>query len=456
MADILQLEYSLPVVRISLSHLGEDPAVRIQLVINLQGHRRVLDDRVEPMTRFGFAREVDRSVRGDQLDMPQELADWIGAWLRDKLIPYAAGETPPALWIHLVKPYGMLGGVPWERRLQRACGIPVLRLPDVIPPADRPVTTYDVALCATVPSEVGDASVVQKLPEVARQIADGVGARMRLHVFVDAAASELVGGMLSDLTSVTVAVHSIPDHLDRDSAPPTAGFDSAWLRWIRDSMEGRVLDAVHFIAHGCTLGTDGAMLTSLSPTDVGRRFPFAVQAGQLRAFLTAVGAVSAGFTAVPDNQSPYGLLRLVDDLGALRAGPVFLHDALATTDPDVLARTYRLLSARERGEPPGDPGLVLFVQPRRVKGLEPSAGGTIDHIAPPTPAIETHLERPDTPLWVAASDQYVREREAELVRFRESAHDQPPTDAQIAYYAGVESALKRIRGVLDKHAEAGL
>jgi hypothetical protein len=456
MADILQLEFSLPVVRISLSHLGEDPAVRMQLVLNQEGRRRVLDDRVEPMTRFGFARDIERSVRAARLDVPPELAAWVGAWVRDDLIRYAGGATPPALWIHLVKPYGMLGGVPWERRLQPACGIPVLRLPDVMPRAERPVTTYDVALCATAPSEDAEESVVAMLPDVAGHIVRGVGPHVRLHVFADAAAVDLVRGTLTGLPTGDVVIHDVPEGLDRDSSRPTGGFDSPWLRWIRDAMAGRVLDAVHFIAHGCTLGTDGAMLTSLSPTDAGRTFPYAVQAAQLRAFLTAVGAVTAGFTAPPDNRSSYGLLRLVDDLGALRSGPVFLHEVTPTAQDDVLAGTYRLLSARERDEPPADPHLVLFVQPRRIEGLEPSAGGDVGEIAPATPAIEQHFERAETPVWVAASDQYIREREAELVRFRESAHEQEPTPAQIAYYAGVESAIKRIRGVLDKHAEARL
>lgn len=456
MADLLQLEYSLPVVRISLSHLGEDPAVRTQLVINQEGHRRVLDDRVEPMTRFGFAREIERSVRAAQLDVPPELADWVGAWLRDDLIQRAGGATPPALWIHLVKPYGMLGGVPWERRLQPACGIPVLRLPDVIPPAERPVTTYDVALCATAPSEHGEESVVRTLPVVAGHIVRGVGPHVRLHVFVEAAAADAVREPLTGLPTGDVVIHDVPAGLDRDTSRPTGGFESAWLRWIRDAMAGRVLDAVHFVAHGCTLGTDGAVLTSLSPTEAGRTFPYAVQAAQLRAFLTTVGAVTAGFTVPPENRSSYGLLRLVDDLGSLRSGPVFLHDVASTATDDVLAHTYRLLSGRERDEAPADPGLVLFVQPRRIKGLEPSAEGYVGQVAPPTPAIEEHLERAETPLWVAASDQYIREREAELMRFRESAQEQTPTPAQIAYYAGVENALKRIRGVLDKHAEARL
>jgi hypothetical protein len=456
MADLLQLAYSLPVVRISLSHLDDEPAVRIQLVINREGEREVSQDRVEPMTRFGFAKDIERSTRSSQLDVPLPLAEWIGAWLHERLVRHAGGDTPPALWIHLVKPYGMLGGVPWERRLQPACRIPVVRLPDVLPPAERPATTYDVALCATVPNEYGGSSVVRMLPHVASEIARGVGERLRLHVFTDTAASDLVLEELNQRLAGNVVVHRVPRGLDSYNAHTAPAFESAWLRWIREAMAGRVLDAVHFIAHGCALGTDGALLTSLSPTHDGRVFPYALQAAQLRAFLTAVGAVTAGFSAPPDNTSPYGLLRLVDDLGSLKAGPVLLDDAGSTPNRDVLARTYRLVSAGEPDEAPADPALVLFVQPRRIKGLEPTAGGLVDHVAPPTPAIEQHLERADTPLWVAASQQYLREREAELVRFRKSAREQPPTPAQTAYYAGVEKALPRIRSVLDKHAEASL
>ena len=451
MADALQLAYSLPVVRVALSDLGDEPAVRLELVINSEGERRVVHDRVEPMAMFGFAEDIERSAQSASLDVPAAVADWIGVWLHEHLIPAAGDDTPPALWLHLVKPYGMLGGVPWERRLQPACGIPVLRLPDVLPPADRQRTTYDVALCATVPGGQPDSSVARMIPDVARQIARGVGDRLRMHIFADAATSELV---LAELPGQGVVVHRVPPSIDRSSALTAAAFDSDWLRWMLDATAGRVLDAVHFIAHGCTLGTDGALLMSLSPTEAGRTFPYALQAAQLRGFLTTVGATTAGFSAPPDDSSPYGLLRLVDDLGSLRAGPVVLHDGAAAGEHDVLARTYRLLSTPEPGVAPADGGLVLFVQPRVISGLEPSAGGFVEHVAPRTPAIERHLEGPDTPLWVAASEQYVREREAELVRFRHSASELPPTPAQASYYAGVENALQQIRGVLDKHAEA--
>jgi hypothetical protein len=34
---------------------------------------------------------------------------------------------------------------------------------------------------------------------------------------------------------------------------------------MRQATRGQVLDAVHFVAPGCALGTDGALMTSVNP-----------------------------------------------------------------------------------------------------------------------------------------------------------------------------------------------
>jgi hypothetical protein len=454
MAEALQREFSLPVLKVRLDDRSGEPTVRVQLVVNERGLQTVVEEQVESLAAFGFPRGPERKRVDPQLSVPPRITDWVASWVRDELLPNAAGGELGALWLHLVKPYGLLGAVPWERKLQPACGIPFLRLPDVLPGSERPCTSFEVALCATAPSKLGVSTTARMVPDVAGAIALGVGDRVRLHVFADAKMAEELEGDLAGSPPGAVVVHRPP--LDFDTAKRKT-FESAWLQWIRDATRGGVLDAVHFIVHGYSLGTEGAILTARSPSARGRAFPQAVQAAELRSFLTRVGAASVGFTAPVDNGSPFGLLRLVDDLGSLRAGPVVLHEPSHARTPLVLADAYRLLAQEQPGRPPADPSLVLFVQPQQIAGIRPDdARPVLGYPLVRSEAVQEQFRRPDTPLWVAAAEQYIKENEADLIRFRESLVDHPPTRTQIAHYAGVESALHRIRGVVDKHAEAGL
>jgi hypothetical protein len=220
---------------------------------------------------------------------------------------------------------------------------------------------------------------------------------------------------------------------------------------MRQAMGGRAFDAVHFITHGYALGTDGAMLTTSTPTSLDRMYPRNVQAGELRTFLTHVGANIAGFTTPFDNYSDYGLLKIVDELGALRAGPVLLHDAREDREMAVLGSAYAFLTGELVGRPPADPALVLFAQPRQVAGAEDAVEGELD-LVQRSEAVTTYLQGDETPSWIAASEQYIKECEADLIRFAESSAEQEPTSGQVAYYAGVESALHKIKEVVDKHA----
>src|SRR5262245_44920436 len=117
MAILLQRKYSLPVVRITLVELEAAPAVRVELVLNIEGQPQVDGEETLGLDLFGFTDDTER--RDPQLSVPQELADWVGGWVLNVLQP------DDVLWLHLVKPYGELGAVPWERHLQPAVHIPL-------------------------------------------------------------------------------------------------------------------------------------------------------------------------------------------------------------------------------------------------------------------------------------------------------------------------------------------
>jgi hypothetical protein len=441
-AEALIRTYSLPVLRIRLDELAVPPVAIFELILAAKGKEWPRDQRACPLADLGFGDVPAPTV-------PQWVADWLGKEVEPSL--FAESESSRVLWLHLAKPYGLLGAVPWERHIQPAVDVPVLRLPDVLPDIEQESPTFDIALCVLASDE--------DQAELARDVADamlrGVGQRLRLHVFCDARAHEqLYPKLRNRLPGRPVEFYRFEPEVAKPrpmSGPP----QNPWLTWIRRTMQHRGLEAVHFLAHGAALGTEGAMLLPSLPIKASA--PQLVQAGELRTFLTQVGALNVGFTALPDNPSPFGLLRLVDELGALRAGPVALHDT--ATDPHLTAlkETYSLLAAQGPAEPPAHPSLVLFAQPRQIAGVT-AEQPRVKRVSPvdighAIRAVQDRFVSDDTPQWVAAAARYIEAHEAELTRFREGLESQPATAAQIAHFDGVATALSRIRAVVDKYSE---
>lgn len=211
-----------------------------------------------------------------------------------------------------------------------------------------------------------------------------------MHVFADPATADT-------LTSVDAVLHRwSPDGTTAGSPYEPR---NPWLRWIRRELRDVTLDAVHFLTHGMRLGTDGAMLTPGVPDqDSSPAAP--IQSGELMSFLTQVGALVVGFTRAPENPSDSGLRRLVDDLGATRAGPVVLHEP-ADDDMAELRECYRFLTAPEPTVPPASPHLMLYAQSRQVADLADTMSG-LESITTTSPAVQRQLEREDTPVVTGA------------------------------------------------------
>ncbi|MGD0456002.1 MAG: hypothetical protein ABSB69_20645, partial [Solirubrobacteraceae bacterium] len=285
MAELLQREYSLPILRVSLVQDGPTPVAGIELVVNEHGAQRVEAGMKCALDMLGFGERID-SDDEPHLSVPPNIGAWIAARA------YELTEDGP-LWLHLKKPYGLLGAVPWERDVQPLLQIPLLRLPDVLPERPRSGSTFHVALC--VPSALSAAPMLtsEMVPAVVRALANGVGDRLRLHVFADIESPRTLERDLLAAGAGETIVHR-PERDVSTDAPYGRHSQDAWLRWIRHEMDGQALDAVHFIAHGCALGTEGAILTTSS---TGRGGSQTLQAAELRTFLTQVGAPVAGFTA---------------------------------------------------------------------------------------------------------------------------------------------------------------
>lgn len=445
MAIFLQRKFSLPVVKVETADLDGRPAARIQLVLNVNRERVTMAEQVHELAAFGYGQSAEQA--GPVLEVPRRVRGFIAEWVRRRI------DHDGPLWLHLVKPYGALGAVPWERDLQRMIYIPLLRLPDVLPESDRSHAAFDVALCVTATSDGPQTAV-----RVARALAEGIGPRLRLHVFADIGTHGLLEQELGNLPVRALTVYNPRAVAQSPLTQIDQRIENSWLAWIRRQIRGKTLDAVHFVSHGCTLGYEGAILTTPSPASTESRSLQPLQSGELRRFLTQVGALVVGFTRPEGNYSDYALLRLADELGSMRAGPVLLHDPRADPAMRTLGWAYEFLSAPGPTRPPANPSIMLYAQPHQVLGVDP------DHV-PAVPgdanlqssaAVKEHFARDDTPGWLGAAERFIEDREAELIRFQQSRADQRSTPQQEAYFNGVQNALQKVRAVVDEHAERRL
>lgn len=435
MAFEIQREYSLPVVAVRLTMEESTPCVQLQLLVNVERQPEVHDERIVWLTEFGYG-ATTKSVDGG-LSVPHGIAEWVGGWARAQLT-----DNDP-LWLHLVKPYGTLGAVPWERDLQPAVDRPLLRLPDVLPDPEQSTTTYDLVFVATSPSGVPSAETPDVLAAIARI------ENIRLHVFSDTHADAHLREIVAATGGATM-YHYDPNTVE--SSTYTSGLRNPWFRWIKHSLAGRSVDAVHFVVHGAQLGPQGAVMLRYQPDD-HTASPTMAQAGELAAFLTQVGALTVGFTRPSDNYSDYGLRRVVDDLGAMRAGPVLLHSPAAAAETAELTVCYRFLADFRPAEAPSNPNVLLYAQPRHVQRPPDQAPPELPATTQ-SPSVTKHFERDSTPAWLGAAQRYIEQQEGELRRFQESAAVANPNEA--AHYAGIEAGLQKVRAVVERHAEREL
>ncbi|MBL1079823.1 hypothetical protein JK358_36015 [Nocardia sp. 2] len=434
MAFEMQREYSLPVVAVRLSMEHRTPCAQLRLLVNVDGQPEVHDERTLWLSEFGYGATTKSVASG--LFVPPGVAAWIGGWTRAKLV-----DGDP-LWLHLVKPYGTLGAIPWEHALQPATDRPLLRLPDVFPDPEQSTTTYDLVFVAAAPAGALPGEIPDALAALARV------EHIRLHVFCDTRVGASLRAIVAAAPNATLYPVEPTERLSY-----TGELRNPWFRWIRRALAGRSADAVHFVVPGAQLGAQGALTLPYRPDDPDTA-PTMVQAGEIAAFLTRMGALTVGFTRPAGNYSDYGLRRVADDLGAMRAGPVLLHEPADATGTTELTECYDFLADFRPAAPPASPRILLYAQPRRVRrpaGREPAE--PLSNRAPMTrsAAVSKHFDRDATPAWLGAAQRYIEQKEGELRRFHDWADSSNPNEA--AYYAGIESGLEKVRAVVERHAE---
>lgn len=365
MAELLKRQNDIVTLKIELVGLRR---VRCQLQFLVDGQLQSLPLGEGPASDFGLPEgpadarcELDEAM----FRLPPALVQGLRGWLLDR----TDGGRP--LWVHLVKPYGGLRYLPWERLLGDATGVPVLMLPDFIfPPPQESASLLDIAFCASAPLDCEETWIREGLLEAVAAIREALGDGARLHLFTDRA-------MRADLAAGLPAGPLLLWHPQEEAAPfvaediPSRLHDSSgtlrspWLLWMRERLRPYATDLVHFIGHGHLSRDRGAMLFAQSPVERTERYLAGpVGSVELSNFLTQVGAWATAFSAPPDNHNPIGLRVLADEIAQSLPGPMLLfnrrHSGNAVGE---LAQAYRFVFSPEPQLPPRSRAMFLYCQP---------------------------------------------------------------------------------------------
>lgn len=457
MADVIARQWSLGVLEVELDESAQPPGVTCRVVINAGDERRVALAVDVPLGAFGVPASTSfgRPLRDLPLVVPPEVIEAVDGWVR------GGADDRAILWLHLVKPYGVLGAVPWED-LQPDIGIPLLRLPDVLPRQTAPTGPLSIAVCASAPQVKGG------LPLAASAFAVYEATAMleqsaAVHFFVDEAAR----GELRSLLAAHPETRAWHVH---DWRPPTTADtralhgDNPWLRWMVDEARHQAFDAVHVVCHGYLVGQNDQAVLSLAPTpsqDVSLGATH-LSSGDVSALAANVGAFVVGLSSPPGNWAHTASRMVADAVGAQRAGPVFLTDDRHGPS-DSLASTYRLCFGAADDGPLPDPTRLLYVQPELLavdhgRAQEQNDYGyvTSRSIADPVASMlevagGTAVSAAEAEPWVAVLARYVEEQEADLVRAARAAQEGRLGTAQRAQMRGTREALEHLAGIVDEY-----
>lgn len=371
MADKLKQLYNIVVLKCEVT----DARVSVQFTLQAKLDGALTDLHTWSSTLGELGLQYDcRS--GIDARLPQTLVADVNLWMRQN-----AADTQP-LWIHLVKPYGALRLMPWERAFGLDFPHAILMLPDFIfPPPRESAATLDIALCASAPLDTEEHWLRNALVPAIARILEAQVRSTRVHVFTDAVLQPVV----RDAFTVAGTLDSRIIVYDGEFAAPYAATDptsrlmdsagqlrSPWLLWMRAALKQQSIDVAHFVGHGYLTRDRGALLLAQSPlerTDEYLAGP--VGSIELSTFLTQIGAWGTVFTAVLQNNSEPGLRALADEIAQCRPGPLLMHVVQHDREQIMLPAAYRVLFDTTPASMPRSPSLFLYCQPYRVQGSEP-------------------------------------------------------------------------------------
>jgi hypothetical protein len=469
MTQILKRQFELVALKVWLRLQRSGIVAHIELESHEGGTPRTLKEWAVTGSELGLPAELPRDWRLDKA-LPQDLLNGLSSEV-DAL--HLHPQHP--LWLHLVKPYGALGVIPWEDLLVPVLQRPILRLPDFLESPRENRSVLDVALCCSEPVSEQQIHPPVLLEHVAGAILNGSGRpRTSVHIFADANYHTELRERFANETRVSVHDPAGAGRYGEQERSTillqgTRGIRSPWLLWIRDAMLGRSLDAVHFICHGYLAGDRPALALAESPlSNRDRRDARYVGVGELAAFLTQTGAWSAILTDPPENYSEAGLRMLTDTLAQTRPGPVIYHN-LKSAAASTLEEAYAFLFAPEPSPPPCQTGWFTYCQPGIVDSHVPVQRSVVTSRAlemntplfglqatggEPVPDLFGPERLDEVPSWISASQRHVEEVSLDLQRQRGSSQAADAATAQRTDAAA--GTLDELQEIVTNYARAML
>ncbi|AMA59952.1 hypothetical protein [Bradyrhizobium sp. CCGE-LA001] len=292
------------------------------------------------------------------LSLPLQLHDGLKAGLA---LMNPAADLP--LWLDLVRPYGFLGILPWERVLSEQLARPVLRLPDFLVRPRENADVLEAAILFDPPPSIARANAVDQLKLIVGELLAGSPrAQTRIHIFPNAACAKALANPSVKLDK-RAHVHSASEIAE--SAAEGLGFVSPWFDWICAALKGQSLDAVHFVCRARATEGAAVLLLSRSPNAAEAQILTAAEIGDLGAGLARLGAWAAMFSPPPGEADRAAMAFVADTLAQSRPGSVAFHPA-APDCAQHLRETFRFLFSPEPAQPPKLAKGFLYCQPESV------------------------------------------------------------------------------------------
>lgn len=283
------------------------------------------------------------AATASQLNLPLQLTEGLRASLADMQL---GAEQP--LWLDLKRPYGYMGVLPWERALGQALGRPILRLPDLLQPPRENTDVLDAAILFDPPLEGDEEQAIQQAIRLVSSLLRGsLRLQTTAHVFPSAgwygrlkSRGLPTGTRLHD----PAAAETSKDVVRRLKSGESPTRTSTWTNWISHAVEGRSMDAIHFVSDAGFADSGSGLFLSSSPSPNERMIvPIFADVDEITAMLTRTGAWSAMFSPAEDSAG-IPMAYLADALSHARPGLVLYH--LATPeDADAVEAAYKLLFA---------------------------------------------------------------------------------------------------------------
>lgn len=254
------------------------------------------------------------------------------------------------IWLHLVKPYGGLGALAWEERLEAVFDRPVLRLPDFTERPPENVQSLDVAVCC----DISDApQQVERAVRLIWAILEGSPRQdVQIYAFAPPLAHKAFRAAFAGEPRIWVApaVRTTPT----DSLP--------WIDNVTRALAGRSIDYLHLVARAePTLSGPGlALRDPVSKPKVRARVRLCSPQG-LKAALTTLGAWAAGVSHPEEDAADHLLRQFADALAQARPGAVIFAD----TD-QALRESCRFVFSPTPVGPPRQGTAMIYAHPSRV------------------------------------------------------------------------------------------